>query len=81
MQEEIETIDQILMAVDAPVSILRLDDDEESPFVVQEALKGAHLVEPDHEIFYRVSRRVLHQCEQIRFRREQAGGRKSREAV
>jgi uncharacterized protein len=67
--EETEIIDRILMAVDRPISILRLDDDDESPFVVQEALKGIHLVDPDMETLYRVSNRILHECESIRFRR------------
>ena len=67
--DEIEIIDQILMALDTEVSILRLDDDDESPFVVQEALKGIHLVEPDTETLYAVWHRVLHECESIRFRR------------
>jgi uncharacterized protein len=72
--DEIAIIDRVLMAVEADVSILRLDDEDESPFVVQEALKGIHLVEPDVEILYSVSHRVLHECESIRFRRELNGG-------
>jgi uncharacterized protein len=69
-EEEMEIIDSLMMAVDQPVSISRLNDEEESPFVVQEALKGNYLIEPDWETFYEVSRRVLHEAEQIRFRRE-----------
>jgi len=69
-KEEIEIVDKILMAGERDVSILRLDDEEESPFVVSEALKGTHLVEPDKETLYGISHRVLHECEEIRFRRE-----------
>jgi predicted nucleotidyltransferase len=69
-EEELDLIDRILMSVDRDVSILRLDDQDESPFVVQEALKGIHLVDPDLERLYEVSHRVLHECETIRFRRE-----------
>ncbi|MEK6776777.1 MAG: nucleotidyltransferase domain-containing protein [bacterium] len=69
--EEMEVIDRILMAGERDISILRLDDEEESPFVVQEALKGIHLVEPDEEILFRVADRVLHEAETIRFRRQQ----------
>lgn len=68
--EEMEVIDAILMSVNRQVSILRLDDEDESPFVVQEALKGTHLVEPDIQILYTISHRVLHECEDIRFRKE-----------
>jgi uncharacterized protein len=68
--EEIEIIDKVLMAVETDVSILRLDDEDESPFVIQEALNGIHLVEPDVETLYAVSHRALHECENIRFRRE-----------
>ncbi len=72
-EEEIEAIDEILMCFDRDVSILRLDDEDESPFVIQEALRGRHLVEPDQDAMYAVSHRVLHQSESIRFRREQPG--------
>ena len=51
------------------VKILRLDDEDESPFVVQEALKDLHLVEPEPELLYKVTHRVLHETEEIRFRR------------
>jgi predicted nucleotidyltransferase len=68
--EEIEIIDRVLMSTEKEVSILRLHDEEESPFVVQEALKGEHLVEPDWEIYYSLSHRILHECEDLRFRRE-----------
>jgi predicted nucleotidyltransferase len=64
-----ECIDSILMSVERDINILRLDDEEESPFVVQEALKGKHLVEPDLDALYGVADRVLHETEGIRFRR------------
>ena len=70
--ETIEVVDRILMAADRQVEILRLDDEEESPFVVQEALKGIPLVDPDIEVFYSVARRALHEAETIRFRRAQS---------
>lgn len=72
-EEEIGVIDEILMSVERDVSILRLDDEEESPFVVQEALKGIHLVEVDTETLYQVAHRALHQTEEIRFRRDFSG--------
>jgi predicted nucleotidyltransferase len=68
--EELQLIDKILMCSEIPISILRLDDDEESPLIVQEALKGLHLVEPDKEALYGVYHRVLHEGEAIRMRRE-----------
>jgi predicted nucleotidyltransferase len=68
--EEVELIDRILMCSEIPISILRLDDDEESPLVVQEALKGVHLVDPEREALYGVFHRVLHEGEAIRARRE-----------
>jgi predicted nucleotidyltransferase len=68
-KEEIDVIDKILMSTDRDISILRLDDENESPFVIQEALNGVHLIEPDKEVLYEVSRRVLHEVEDIRFRR------------
>ncbi len=67
--ETIEVIDEILMAVDRSVEILRLDDEDESPFIIQEALKGVPLIEPDIETFYKVTDRVLHETEGIRFKR------------
>lgn len=66
---EMYIIDRILMSVDRQVSILRLDDPDESPFVVQTSLKGIHLVEPDSESYYKVADRVLHESESIRSRR------------
>lgn len=72
-EEEMEIIDEILMSAEKDISILRLDNEDESPFVTEEALKGIHLVEPDLEILYKVSHRVLHECEEIRFRRSLSG--------
>ncbi len=57
------------MSSNRDISILRLDDEDESPFIIQEALKGRHLVQPDEETLYRVYDRVLHESESIRFRR------------
>lgn len=68
-EEEIEIIDKILMSAERDIFILRLDDEDESPFVVQEALKGVHLIEPDNDILYKVAHRALHETEEIRFRR------------
>jgi len=69
VDEDIDITDKILMSTEREVSILRLDDDEESPFVVQEALKGTHLVEPDVDTLYNIAHRALHESESIRFRR------------
>lgn len=68
-KEKADTVDRILMAVDRDISILRLDDEDESPFVVQKALKGIHLVEPDEDTLYKVAGWALHESESIRFRR------------
>jgi len=68
-EEELQIIDEILMSSERDVSILRLDDEDESPFVAQQALRGIHLVEPDPETLHRVVHRVLHECEAIRFKR------------
>ena len=67
---EMDIIDQILMASERPISILRIDDLEESPLVVQESLKGVHLVEPDLNLLYAVSDWALHESESIRGRRQ-----------
>lgn len=73
-EEEMAVVDRILMSTETDISILRLDDEDESPFVVQEALRGTHLVDPDLETLYAVYRRVLHECETIRFRRALRAG-------
>ena len=71
--EEIEIIDKILMSTERDISILRLYDEDESPFVVQEALKGIHLVEPESDTLYEIAHRALHDTEGIRFRRSLSG--------
>jgi uncharacterized protein len=68
-QEKSKIIDSILMTSDRQINILLLDDEDESPFVVQKALKGKPLVLPDLEALYRVAHRVLHETEGIRFRK------------
>ena len=68
-KEAIGIIDALLMAAEKPVEVLRLDDEEESPFIIQESLKGIPLVEPDMETLYRVAHRALHEAESIRYRR------------
>lgn len=67
--EKISIIDKILISAEKDINILFLDDDDESPFIVQEALKGIHLVEPDTDCLYEIARRSLHEAEGIRFRR------------
>ena len=67
-KEASDIIDAILMVSERPVEILRLDDEEESPFVIQEALKGIPLIEPDIETLYMVANRALHEAENIRQR-------------
>lgn len=74
IMEDIKIVDRILMSVERNVSILRLDDEDESPFVVQNALKGVYLIEPNREILYLISNRVLHECESIRFRKKVSHG-------
>ncbi len=73
-EHKMALIDEILMASDKQIGILLLDDEEESPFVIQEALKGKHLIEPDPNVLYDLYHRVLHETETIRFRREQVVG-------
>jgi len=68
--QEMEIVDKILMCSETPLSILRLDDDDESPLIMQEALKGVHLIEPDTEALYGVYHRILHEGEAIRSRKE-----------
>jgi predicted nucleotidyltransferase len=69
-ESEMDIIDRILMTSERHISMLRLDDVEESPLVIQEALKGIHLVAPDYYTYYFVADRVLHECESIRGRRQ-----------
>ncbi len=68
--KRISIIDEILMVTDRPVDLLLLDDEDESPFLIQKAMKGIPLIEPDEEVFYRLSHRVLHEAESIRFTRQ-----------
>jgi predicted nucleotidyltransferase len=68
-REAIGIIDALLMAAEEPIGVLRLDDEEESPFIIQESLKGIPLVEPDMETLYAVSHRALHEAESIRYKR------------
>lgn len=62
-------IDSILMTSDKQIEVLMLDDRDESPFIIQEALKGIPLTEPDLETLYIVSHHALHEAESIRHRR------------
>lgn len=71
---ELEIIDHILMSTERQISILRLDDLDESPLVVQEALKGVHLVKPDVDMLYAVADWALHESESIRGRRQKHAG-------
>lgn len=68
-KERAEIIDTILMATDRQIEILRLDDEDESPFIIQKALKGIPLIEPDMETLYKVVHRALHETERIRYKR------------
>lgn len=68
--ESFDIIEQIVMSIDRDVEILRLDDEDESPFIIQQALKGVALVKPDTETLYKLFDRVLHETETIRFRRK-----------
>ena len=67
---EMSIIDRILMSAERQVSILQLDDPDESPFVVQASLKGIHLIEPDLKTYYEIADRALHESESIRSRRQ-----------
>ncbi|MCX8069983.1 MAG: nucleotidyltransferase domain-containing protein [Thermodesulfovibrionales bacterium] len=67
--EVINVLDEINSSSHRDINILRLDDEDENPFVIQQALKGRHLVEPDIETLYKVSHLALHETESIRFRR------------
>lgn len=70
--EEMDIVDSIRMAVedDTDVSILYLHDTDESPFIIQEALAGIHLVEPDMDALYDTYGWALHESESMRFRGE-----------
>lgn len=68
-KEREDIIDAILMLSDKQISILMLDDKDESPFIIQEALKGMPLIDPDIETLYSVARYALHEAESIRYKR------------
>lgn len=68
--EAIEVIDRIMLSTENRIEILRLDDEDESPFIIQETLKGIPLIEPEEETLYRVYDRTLHEAESIRFKRD-----------
>lgn len=68
-KEKDAIVDSILMTSDKQVEILMLDDRDESPFIIQEALKGIPLVEPDLETLYSVAHNALHKAESIRHKR------------
>jgi predicted nucleotidyltransferase len=69
-KEAIEITDEILMSTEREIEILRLDDEEKSPFIIQQALKGITLLEPHLDTLYNVAHKALHEAESIRFKRE-----------
>jgi predicted nucleotidyltransferase len=69
-KEAIEITDEILMSTEREIEILRLDDEEKSPFIIQQALKGIPLLEPHLDTLYNVAHKALHEAESIRFKRE-----------
>lgn len=70
--ERVEIIDSIRTAVkdDTHVSIVFLNDTHESPFVVQEALAGIHLVKPDMDALYDTYGWAVDEAEAMRFDKE-----------
>ncbi|MBI4685240.1 MAG: nucleotidyltransferase domain-containing protein [Nitrospirae bacterium] len=68
-KERTNILDSILMTSDKQINILMLDDEDESPFVIQEALKGIPLIDPDLEMLYSVAHNALHEAENIRYKR------------
>lgn len=62
-------IERLSSLTERDLEILRLDDEDESPFIIQEALKGIPLVKPEEDILYEIYDRALHEAESIRFRR------------
>jgi uncharacterized protein (UPF0332 family) len=70
--ERMDIVDGIRAAVKdgTHVSILYLNDTDESPFVVQEALAGIHLVEPDMDALYDTYGWALDETESMRFDKE-----------
>lgn len=68
-KEGIDIIDRILMSSERQIEILRLDDEDEGPFAVQEAMRGIPLIDNDANVYYEVAHRALHESELIRYRR------------
>ncbi len=70
--ERTHIVDSIRAAVkdDTHVSILHLNDRDESPFVVQEALAGIHLVEPDVDALDDAYDWASDEAESMRFEKE-----------
>lgn len=68
-KEREDIIDAILMSSDRQIGILMLDDEDESPFIIQEAIKGIPLIDPDIETLYSVAHYALHETEGIRYKR------------
>ena len=69
-KEKFKVLEKLLLSVEKDLDILRLDDEDESPFIIQEALKGLPLVEPDEKVLYKVWHRALHEAEHIRLKRK-----------
>jgi len=70
-KERENIIDEILMSSDKQIGILMLDDRDESPFIIQKAIKGIPLIDPDMEILYGIAHYALHETESIRHKRMQ----------
>ncbi len=70
--ERVRIVGSIRAAVkdDTHVSILHLNDRDESPFVVQEALAGIHLVEPDMDALDDAYDWASDEAESMRFEKE-----------
>jgi uncharacterized protein (UPF0332 family) len=70
--ERMRIVGSIRMAVtdDTHVSILHLNDTDESPFLVQEALAGIHLVEPDVDALDDAYDWASDEAESMRFEKE-----------
>jgi uncharacterized protein (UPF0332 family)/predicted nucleotidyltransferase len=81
--ERMRIVGSIRMAVtdDTHVSILHLNDTDESPFVVQEALAGIHLVEPDMDALDDAYDWALHEAESMRFEKEGDERMKEKQAM
>ncbi len=68
--QELSIVEEILRNSPRDVFILRLDDEQEPPMLVREALRGIHLVEPDQATLSRLTQRVEKACRGILFRRD-----------